>query len=45
MNFSDSAAVLLYSGPDCTARYPWGTGSLAQQNLPWAMLSYRAVSL
>ncbi|MEW2288508.1 hypothetical protein [Streptomyces sp. NPDC047841] len=41
---SGSAAVLLYSGPDCTARYPWGTGSLAQQNLPWAMLSYRVVS-
>jgi hypothetical protein len=42
---SGSAALLLYSGPDCTARWPYGTGSLAQWDLPWEMLSYRVVSL
>ncbi len=41
---SGSSAILLYSGADCTARWPWGIGSLTQENLPWAMLSYRVVS-
>ncbi|MEU9078027.1 hypothetical protein [Kitasatospora sp. NPDC048538] len=38
-----SASVTLYPGPGCTGAVPWATGSLAQSNLPWAMLSYRVV--
>ncbi|MGW4383457.1 hypothetical protein [Kitasatospora sp. NPDC004531] len=38
-----SASVLLYAGADCTGAGPWATGSLAQSNLPWPVLSYRVV--
>ncbi|MET8543273.1 hypothetical protein ABZW03_21875 [Kitasatospora sp. NPDC004799] len=40
---SGSAALVLYSGAGCTGAYPWGTGSLAQFDLPWPVLSYRVV--
>jgi hypothetical protein len=40
---SGSASVVLYSGAGCTGATPWATGSLAQSDLPWAMLSYRVV--
>ncbi|MFE5585475.1 hypothetical protein [Kitasatospora sp. NPDC056531] len=40
---SDSASVVLYSGASCTGAHPWATGSLAQSNLPWPVLSYRVV--
>ncbi|MFB7601197.1 hypothetical protein [Streptomyces sp. NPDC056160] len=40
---SGSWSLELYSGADCTGPTPYGTGSLAQSNLPWGMLSYRVV--
>ncbi|MFJ9690858.1 hypothetical protein [Kitasatospora sp. NPDC101183] len=40
---SGSASVLLYAGEGCTGANPWATGSLAQSNLPWPVLSYRVV--
>nr|BFD88037.1 hypothetical protein StreXyl84_74380 [Streptomyces sp. Xyl84] len=40
---SGSWALELFSGAGCTGSTPWRTGSLAQQNLPWNMLSYRVV--
>jgi hypothetical protein len=40
---SGSAAVELYADADCGSETPWVTGSLAQANLPRAMLSYRVV--
>ncbi|MFB7510452.1 MULTISPECIES: hypothetical protein [Streptomyces] len=40
---SGSAYLVLYSEADCTATYPWSTGTLARTSLPWAMLSYRVV--
>ncbi|MFF9021218.1 hypothetical protein [Streptomyces eurythermus] len=39
---SGSSSVVIYSGAGCTG-YAWGSGSLAQSNLPWAALSYRVV--
>ncbi|CAL9339564.1 hypothetical protein SUDANB178_00237 [Streptomyces sp. enrichment culture] len=39
---SGSSSVVVYSGTSCTG-YSWGSGSLAQSNLPWAALSYRVV--
>ncbi|MFF4819126.1 hypothetical protein ACFY2K_31630 [Kitasatospora sp. NPDC001309] len=38
-----SASVVLYPGRGCAGAVPWGTGSLAQSNTPWTMLSYRVV--
>ncbi|MFI5705336.1 hypothetical protein ACIA78_35505 [Streptomyces xanthochromogenes] len=38
-----SASLLLFSGAHCTGAYPWASGSLAQSDLPWAMLSYRVI--
>ncbi|MGW2373930.1 hypothetical protein [Kitasatospora sp. NPDC001683] len=40
---SGSASVVLYSGAGCTGANPWATGSLAQSDLPWPVLSYRVV--
>ncbi|MFF2732247.1 hypothetical protein ACFVS9_30605 [Streptomyces sp. NPDC058008] len=40
---SGSASLELYSGAGCTGATPWRTGSLAQTDLPWAVLSYRVV--
>ncbi|MFF0739670.1 hypothetical protein ACFYVL_04640 [Streptomyces sp. NPDC004111] len=40
---SGSASVVLYQGADCSGTSPWATGSLAQSDLPWAVLSYRVV--
>ncbi|MFF4924898.1 hypothetical protein ACFY4B_30285 [Kitasatospora sp. NPDC001261] len=40
---SGSASVVLYSGAGCSGATPWATGSLAQFNLPWPVLSYRVV--
>ncbi|MEU8543808.1 hypothetical protein AB0C52_28105 [Streptomyces sp. NPDC048717] len=37
---SGTAALELYRGADCTGT-AWVTGSLAQQDLPWTMTSYR----
>ncbi|MER7844269.1 hypothetical protein ABTZ03_10035 [Kitasatospora sp. NPDC096077] len=40
---SGSASVVLYPGAGCTGAVPWATGSLAQSDLPWPVLSYRVV--
>jgi hypothetical protein len=40
---SGATSVVLYSGAGCTGAYPWATGSLAQSDLPWPVLSYRVV--
>nr|WP_245695468.1 hypothetical protein [Streptomyces antibioticus] len=39
---SGSASLELYAGADCTGA-AWRSGSLAQTDLPWAMVSYRVV--
>lgn len=39
---SGSASLELYPDAGCTGA-SWRTGSLAQNNLPWAMVSYRVV--
>ncbi|MEE4543107.1 hypothetical protein V2S66_14155 [Streptomyces sp. V4-01] len=41
---SGSASLELYSGAGCSGPTAWRTGSLAQGDLPWAMLSYRVVA-
>ncbi|MEE4546974.1 hypothetical protein V2S66_34045 [Streptomyces sp. V4-01] len=33
----------LHSGAGCAGDVPWRTGSLAQNDLPWHMLSHRVV--
>ncbi|GGR57593.1 MULTISPECIES: hypothetical protein [Streptomyces] len=39
---SGSSSVVIYSEAGCTG-HAWGSGSLAQSDLPWAALSYRVV--
>ncbi|MFJ5035563.1 hypothetical protein ACIQB5_47945 [Streptomyces sp. NPDC088560] len=41
---SGFGAVELYDGANCDSKVSWATSSLSQTNLPWAMLSYRAIS-
>ncbi|MEU3354409.1 hypothetical protein [Streptomyces sp. NPDC037389] len=40
---SGSASVVLYPGAGCTGTHAFATGSLLQDDLPWAALSYRVV--
>lgn len=40
---SGFGAVELYNDAHCNSKTPWATSSLSQTNLPWAMLSYRAI--
>ncbi|MFH8224704.1 hypothetical protein ACH4C2_36930 [Streptomyces sp. NPDC018057] len=40
---SGSWSLELYSGAGCTGPHTYRTGSLAQGDLPWNMLSYRVV--
>ncbi|MCF3118343.1 hypothetical protein IPZ68_01260 [Streptomyces arenae] len=38
-----SASVVVYPAAGCTGATSWASGSLAQSDLPYAALSYRAV--
>ncbi|MGW0812755.1 hypothetical protein ACWD00_05790 [Streptomyces viridiviolaceus] len=40
---SGFGAVQLYAGSDCSDALSWRTSSLSQHNLPWKMLSYKAI--
>ncbi|WP_121715801.1 hypothetical protein [Streptomyces sp. E5N91] len=40
---SGFGAVELFEGPGCGDATSWATSSLTRQNLPWEMLSYRAI--
>ncbi len=41
--WSGFAALQLHASSDCSDNTPWRTSTLAQHNLPWKMMSYRAV--